>query len=106
MSAIVDTLVTRFKLLEIVTDALESITFGGKDQEDAVKIRGVEEPIYCGVLGAEIGDDETTYHLCVSITEDGVNDVIVPHPVRQLIAGGVVREATPEEAIYRKEDEA
>jgi hypothetical protein len=106
MSTIVDTLITRFGSLELITDRLESIIFGRGDEEDAVKFEGVDEPVCGSVYGIEIGEEIGERHIYLSIMEDGVNGVIVPHPVRQLIADGVVREATPEEAIYGKEDEA
>jgi hypothetical protein len=106
MSKVVDKLFTRFRTLELITDRLESIVFGRGDVEDAVKFEGVDEPVYGSVYGVEIGNEEGPRHIYFSIFESGVNDVVVSHPIRQLIADGVVREATPEEAIYGKEDEA
>lgn len=105
MSKAVDTLITCFPTLELITDRLESIVFGREGVDDAVKFEGVDEPVYGTVFGLEVGKEVGTRHIYFSVLEHIVGNVVVSHPIRELIADGVVREATPEEAIYSKEVE-
>jgi hypothetical protein len=106
MSTIVDTLITRIATLELITDRLESISFGPEGGVSNLTFKGVDGVICGSVYGLEVGKEEGERHIFFGILEEVVGHVLVSHPIRQLIADGVVREATPEEAIYGKGDEA